>query len=76
MSATITTDERRELIADFRQGYQDNLEYFESSGSTEVRGRKVESLGLPKSIVERYYKSNALQYYRGPTGNCASLTLA
>ena len=58
-------EERAQAIASLRTVYTIHFAYFESKGTVTVREREVQGLGLPQSILEKLYRTNAEQWYPG-----------
>ncbi len=59
MSATAKANAIRSL----RDIYATHFAYFESDGMVKVRGRNVQGLGLPKEVLEQFYRGNAEEWY-------------
>jgi hypothetical protein len=59
---------RERALASLRETYRTHFAYFESSGRVTIRGREVQGLGLPDNVLERFYFTNAQEWYPGMTG--------
>lgn len=62
-SANMSEAERYGEVEELRQRYVTHFAYFESNNTVKVRGREVAGLGLPKSTLERFYQTNAREWY-------------
>jgi hypothetical protein len=58
-------EERSRILNSLRETYRAWFPYFESHGRVTVRGREVDALGLPENILERFYITNAKEWYPG-----------
>lgn len=63
--SAMAPQERAQAIASLRSVYTTHFAYFESTGSVTVRDREVQGLGLPPSVLEKLYRTNAEQWYPG-----------
>lgn len=63
--SAMAPEERAQAIASLRSVYATHFAYFESKGTVTVREREVQGLGLPQSVLEKLYRTNAEQWYPG-----------
>ena len=52
-------------IEALRATYQQHFDYFERDDAMVVRGRKTRGLGLPAAVLEKFYRTNAQEWYPG-----------
>jgi hypothetical protein len=58
---------RQGYILRRQERYLADFAYFAGTGETTYEGRKVQALGLPRDVLEKFYNGNARRIYRlGP----------
>jgi len=65
LPSSLPLAERAQAIDALRTVYTTHCAYFESKATVTVRGREVQGLGLPDSVLERLYGANALRWRPG-----------
>jgi predicted TIM-barrel fold metal-dependent hydrolase len=63
--AAMSAEERAATLTSLRQTFRTHFDYFESDQVVNVRGRQVQGLGLPQAVLEKFYTTNARQWYPG-----------
>jgi len=63
--SALPPDARAEAVAALRTVYTTHFAYFETTGTVTVRDRQTTGLGLPDSLLEKLYLTNALNWYPG-----------
>jgi predicted TIM-barrel fold metal-dependent hydrolase len=61
----MTEAERQNELAAMEARYQADFAYFETDRLLTMRDREVQGLGLPENILEKFYVSNAQEWYPG-----------
>lgn len=57
---------RRSHLTRLRQRYLEDYAYYAGSGEIEYNGRKVQALGLPRDVLEKFYHANAQRLFGLP----------
>jgi hypothetical protein len=65
--SALSDDERAQRINNLRATLEMYFAYFESKGMVDVRGRQVQGLGLPDNVLDKFYLTNAQEWYPGIT---------
>jgi predicted TIM-barrel fold metal-dependent hydrolase len=55
---------RQAYILRRQERYRADFAYFAGTGETTYEGRKVQALGLPRDVLEKFYNGNARRIYR------------
>ena len=55
---------RQGYILRREERYKGDFAYFAGSGETSYEGRKVQALGLPREVLEKFYNGNARRIFR------------
>jgi predicted TIM-barrel fold metal-dependent hydrolase len=63
--STMTAEERRKGIEDFRRHYSPEIAYYESAQVVRINERQVQGLGLSERILASFYHGNATRLYPG-----------
>jgi predicted TIM-barrel fold metal-dependent hydrolase len=54
-----SADERRAFARSLEETYRRDFRYYAGEGEMEYRGKKVQSLALPRAVLEKFYYRNA-----------------
>jgi predicted TIM-barrel fold metal-dependent hydrolase len=65
VSSELSPEDRNARLDSLEIRYRQEFAFFESTGTTELRGREVEALGFPEDILEKFYCTNARAWYPG-----------
>lgn len=63
--SALSADERQLALNSVEERYDEHFGYFESKRMVTVRNRQVQGLGLSEQVLEKFYRSNAQQWYPG-----------
>ena len=63
--SAMSEEERSQKLESLRQTYQTHFAYFESDQMVQVRRRQVQGLGLSPDNLEKFYTTNAQNWYPG-----------
>lgn len=58
-------EDREKALKSLRRTYDTYFAYFESKGMVDMRGKQVQGLGLPESVLDQFYVTNAQSWYPG-----------
>ena len=65
LSSELSEEDRRERIARTEERFLMEFSYYESADAVDIRGRKVQGLGLSGDVLENFYHRNAERWYPG-----------
>ena len=66
-----TDAQRQAYIKGLEERYRVDYEYYAGTGSMQYDGRPVQSLGLPRRVLEKFYNQNARRLIAFPATQAA-----
>jgi len=63
--STMNASDKAAAIQYLRETYETHFAYFDEDQPVTVRGRTTQGLGLPAAVLEKFYWTNAQQWYPG-----------
>lgn len=61
--STLSEEERQNHIEHIRSTYQRRFDFFETEQTISTGGQKTQGLGLPGDVLERFYTTNAINWF-------------
>jgi predicted TIM-barrel fold metal-dependent hydrolase len=62
-----TSEERAAFVASMEKWYRNDFDYYAGQGKRKSGSREIESLGLPREVLEKFYHQNAQRLLIGLT---------